>query len=133
MTTKATMREGFMVPPCLTVTSHANAVSYHGAALPQRPVGVNRTFRGVAEVLMGLLLTGLLAHPAAAQPLQCRARGPCSFLDTLGVLLPAGDEAPVLVANFGLLRADGAGRFSCEAGLGGLAARARIAPWAELF
>jgi MYXO-CTERM domain-containing protein len=121
-----------MEPPYLTVASHANAVSYHGAALPQRPVGVNRLLRGVAEAL---ILVSLLARPAAAQPLQCRARGPCTFLDTLGVLLPPGEEKPVLVANFGLLREDGAGRirFSCEAGLGGLAARARIAPWGELF
>jgi hypothetical protein len=78
----------------------------------------------------------LAAPPAGAQELQCRTlRGPCTFLDTIAVLLPPGDGAPVLVANFGLVAADEGGRlrFSCEAGLGGLAARSRISPAGAIF
>jgi hypothetical protein len=86
-----------------------------------------------ALVVMALMA---MATPARAQPLQCRSlRGPCTFLDTLDVLLGPGEAPPVLVANFGLVAADGSGglRFACEPGLGALAARARIAPGGEIF
>ena len=48
-------------------------------------------------------------------------------------MFPGG--APVLVANFGLVSADAAGRwhFACEAGLGALAARARESPTGAIF
>jgi len=80
-----------------------------------------------------LLLTSASAV-ARAETLACRTlRGPCQFLDALAVLFPPG--SPVLVANFGLVSADPAGqlRFACEASLGGLAARARLAPSGEIF
>jgi hypothetical protein len=74
------------------------------------------------------------APEARGETLACRTlRGPCQFLDTIAVLLPPG--SPVLVANFGLVTGDPAGplRFACEASLGGLAARARLAPSGDIY
>jgi photosystem II stability/assembly factor-like uncharacterized protein len=100
--------------------------------------------RWPVRLLLGLLFCAVGgsrdAH-AEGETLQCLTlRAPCQSIDTVDVMLPApvpGRAAPVpaLVANFGLLSRDGAGRirYACEPALGGLAVRARMSPNGEIF
>jgi hypothetical protein len=93
-----------------------------------------RKVRTLLASLLALWASPRLAR-AAGETLQCfTLRGPCQSIDTVDVLLPAAG-APALVANFGLLIPDGAGRarFACEAAIGGLAVRARVAPGGDIF
>jgi photosystem II stability/assembly factor-like uncharacterized protein len=90
-----------------------------------------KIFATITMTVLFILGTG---EQARADVLACRTlRGPCQFLDSLAVLFPSG--SPVLVANFGLVSADPMGqlRFACEASLGGLVARARLAPPGDIL
>src|SRR4051812_33597239 len=93
--------------------------------------------------LVSLLAGGVVAPQAAfaeGETLQCLTlRAPCQTIDSVDVMLPApangSNVGPALVANFGLLVRDGAGRvhYACEPALGGLAVRARMSPSGEIF
>ena len=98
----------------------------------------------LAMLALAMLVLAILGPRAGrAETLQCLTlRGPCQNIDTIDVLLSpapavgaAPARAPALVANFGLLVHDGAGRlrYACESALGGLSARARISPSGEIF
>jgi photosystem II stability/assembly factor-like uncharacterized protein len=92
-----------------------------------------KKFSAIAATVSSLIALAAVGE-ARGETLACRTlRGPCQFLDSLAVLLPS--NGPVLVANFGLVSADAQGRwrFACEAGLGALVGRARMAPDGAIF